>query len=181
VSAAVVSAAVVSACAGSDVPVRGDGVGTGGTQSAGDGGSAMTDGGSGGTDSGEGGSGMPSGGASGAGGDPQTGGTGGGDDCGGAAILVSSCGASSCHGAGSPLGAFAASEASLESAVGQAASATYSSCGSGNLIDAADITQGVIYNKINGASCGGSPMPLGPPLSAADQACIEDFLDGLTE
>lgn len=178
------SAAALVACAGSDVPVRGDGVGTGGSQSASNGGSANAgtagndgEGGSAMPGGGEGGSGMPSGGT---GGDnSSTGGTGGGsDDCDGAALIVSHCGSSGCHDGS--IGAFAKDAAAVGEALGQP-SALYASCGSGVLIDPDDSTQGVIYDKINGAACGGSPMPLGPALSAADKTCIEDFLDGLTQ
>lgn len=168
------------ACAGSDVPVRGDGPSVGGSQAASNGGSASA--GEAGSD-GEGGSGMPAGGAGGAsgagGGEPQeTGGTGGGSDCNGAALLVSSCGSAGCHGGA--IGSFAADEASLGEAVGQTSSFYAANCGSGNLIDPDDATQGVIYAKVSGSTCGGQ-MPPGSPLPAADQACIEEFLEGLTE
>jgi hypothetical protein len=178
VSAAAVSAAVVTACAGSDVPVRGDGVGTGGSQSATNGGSASA--GEAGSD-GEGGSGMPSGGSGGMAGSGmqvENGGSGGGSDCDGAALLVTNCGSSGCHGGA--IGTFATDEASLGEAVGQTSSFYAANCGSGLLIDDADATQGVIYAKVIGSTCGGQ-MPPGSPLPAADQACIEDFLEGLTE
>ncbi|MET0412464.1 MAG: hypothetical protein ABW217_14275 [Polyangiaceae bacterium] len=182
VSAAVVSAAVVTACAGSDVPVRGDGdgVGANGGQTGSNGGSANA--GAAGTDDGEGGSGMPAGGAGGAsgagGGDPQeTGGTGGGSDCDGADIILTSCIGGACHNGA--IGNFASSESDLLAAVG-APSNIYASCGSGVLIDDTDATQGVIYAKVSGSACGGQ-MPPGAPLSAADQACVEEFLVGLEQ
>lgn len=176
-----VSAVAFVACAGSDVPERtGEGIGTGGTQTASNGGSASTNAGSGGTGDGEGGSGMPSAGSGGAAGSDSSsaGGTGGGgDECDAPAILVTSCGSSGCHGG--TIGTFAQDASSIMAAVGQAATLS-ASCGSGVLIDADDYTQGVIYNKISGTTCG-SQMPLGPALSAADLTCIEDFLTDLEE
>jgi hypothetical protein len=178
-----VSAVALVACAGSDVPVRGDGVGAGGSATGNNGGSANAgssgDDGEGGSSmsGGEGGSGMPSGGTGGGSDSTENGGSGGGSDCDGAALLVTNCGSAGCHGGA--IGSFATDEASLGEAVGQA-STFYASCGSGTLIDPADATQGVIYAKVSGSTCGGQ-MPPGAPLSADDQACIEDFLGGLAE
>jgi hypothetical protein len=176
---AVVSAVGLVACAGSDVPERPEGSGaTGGSQSGSVGGTGGTGGagssGSGNASGGTGGGG--SGGSSGSGSQVEnggSGGTGGGSDCDGAQIIISNCGASFCHGGG--IGTFATDEASLAAAVDTASMSYASSCGSGVLIDDSDATQGVIYNKVSGATCGGQ-MPPGNPLSPADQDCVRSFL-----
>jgi hypothetical protein len=173
------------ACAGSDVPERGDD-GAGGTQTgtgatAGSGGASGAGGaGSGGTGAGGTGAGGTGGaGSSGSGAQVENGGSGGSSDCGGAQILITNCGSASCHGGG--IGTFAKDEAALADAIGTASSSYATSCGSGLLIDPSDATQGVIYNKISGGTCG-PQMPLGAtPLSPADQDCVESFLTSLEE
>jgi hypothetical protein len=167
------------ACAGTDVPLRpDDGIGaTGGSQTASNGGSSSTNGGSssGGTSSGgTGGTGSGGSSTAGTGGadDTENGGSGGGSDCDGAQVLITNCGSATCHGGG--IGTFAKDEAAVADAVGQA-SASYGTCGSGVLIDPSDSTQGVIFNKISGGTCG-PQMPLGGMLTDDDKACIESFL-----
>lgn len=180
---AVTSSLIVAACAGSDVPLRGEG-GAGPTGSA----SAPSSGGA----SGSAGSGNQSEGGS----DNEAGSAGsddpgnddpgneggeggseapGGSDCDGAQILATSCGAGGCHG--SPTG-FSAFGDDPESFI-DTASPLYGTCGV--LIDPASPTDSLIYKKATGTqdgACGGS-MPPGSTLSDDDAACLQEYIGSL--
>jgi hypothetical protein len=166
---AAVSALGLVACAGSDVPLREEGVGGSQSASGATGGTGSGAGGSGGSGSSTGGSGSSTGGT----GSSGAGGSGTSASCDGAQILVTNCGASFCHGGG--IGTFATSESTLADSVDTPSSGYANTCGSGVLIDSGDATEGVIYAKVSGATCGGQ-MPPGNALSAADQDCVRSFL-----
>ncbi len=147
---------------------------SGGAAGAGDG----DDGGAAGS-SGAAGSGMA--GAAGAAGGPGEGGAGagGGDEptCDGFAILAANCGSSGCHGDGSNLGTFAASEEDARDYIGQPGAVCSSQ---GSIIDTDDPASSLMVTKLSDDPPCAQPMPLGgQPLPQADIDCIEEWIGGL--
>jgi hypothetical protein len=120
-------------------------------------------------------------GGAGASGDPDEGGAGAsGTDaptCDGFAILAANCGSSGCHGAGSNLGTFAASEDDAREYIGQPGAVCSSQ---GALIDTEDPGSSLMVTKLSDDPPCAQPMPLGgQPLPQADIDCIEDWIGGL--
>jgi hypothetical protein len=108
------------------------------------------------------------------------GGSGGGDPpgCDGFAILESSCGQSSCHGAGSGQSGFAESEDVARTFVGQSGS-TDACATEGPLFDPANPTDSVVIQKLTDDPPCGSKMPFGPALSEEDVSCLEEWIGAL--
>lgn len=179
---AVTSSFIVAACAGSDVPLRGEGgAGPTGSASAPSSGGASGSAGSGNqsedpSDDNEGGSaGSEDPGNEGGEGGSEASGGGGAGDCDGAQILATNCGAGGCHG--SPTG-FSAFGDDPEGFI-DTPSPLYGTCGV--LIDPASPTDSLIYKKATGTqdgACGGS-MPPGSTLSDDDAACLQEYIGSL--
>lgn len=193
-----VGLALIAACAGSDPPELtaaqadaiqaayegsaggvggGAGGGAGVPSAAGAGGGtqvASSPGGSGGATAGVAGSGGGSGSAAaGAAGTTSSGST-----CDGFAILAANCATSGCHGQGSNIEAFAASEEAARSFIG--APGTLACGGQGLVIDTDDPAESLMVRKLaEDAPCGQRMPPFGEALSAADAECIEDWISGL--
>lgn len=97
--------------------------------------------------------------------------------CDGFAILASSCGTSGCHGAGSNLGTFAASEAEALRYVGQPGTVCSSQ---GSLFDPDNPSESLMITKLSDFPPCGQPMPLAGPLLSDDEIeCIEDWIGSL--
>jgi hypothetical protein len=97
--------------------------------------------------------------------------------CDGFEVLNLKCNGGGCHGDGSSLGDFAASEEAALAVVGEDAIATCS--GEGPMIDPANPRQSVIMQKVLGtATCGGQ-MPLGTPLEDSEIDCLEEWIGSL--
>lgn len=121
---------------------------------------------------GEAGSGGVAAGAAGSGGSGATG------SCDGFAILAANCGTSGCHGEGSNLETFAASEASARTFIGKPG--TLACSGQGDVIDTDDPAESLMIRKLADDAPCGQPMPItGAPLSASEIACIETWIGGL--
>lgn len=106
-----------------------------------------------------------------------TGGTGA-PTCDGFAILATNCGSSGCHGEGSNLGTFAASEADARDYIG--APGSVSCIGQGLVIDTDDPAASLMMMKLSDDPPCGQPMPgNGQLLAQADIDCIEDWISGL--
>lgn len=89
-------------------------------------------------------------------------------------ILVSRCGAASCHGGA--VGDFAESASALESLVGEEPSSNSDECGL--MIDPENPEQSFLLTKLNGqlpSGCG-APMPFGTPLTADELDCVESWI-----
>jgi hypothetical protein len=115
-------------------------------------------------------------GGAGASGDPDEGGAGA-PTCNGFAVLAANCGSSGCHGAGSNLGTFAASEEDARDYIGVAGTVC---SGQGSIIDTDDPAASLLVTKVSDDPPCAQPMPLGgPPLAQSDIDCIEDWISGL--
>lgn len=113
-------------------------------------------------------------GGAGASGEPDEGGA---ETCDGFAILQVNCGSSGCHGEGSNLGTFAASEEDAREYIGQPGAVCSTQ---GSLIDTDDPASSLIVTKLSDDPPCAQPMPLGgQPLPQADIDCIEDWISGL--
>jgi hypothetical protein len=113
-----------------------------------------------------------------AGGGTQVSPTAAGSACDGFALLASNCGTSGCHGTGSNLGTFAASESAARSYIGK--SGTVTCAGQGSLINPDDPPASILVQKLGDYPPCGNHMPLaGALLSDADVACIEDWIGSL--
>lgn len=113
-----------------------------------------------------------------AGGGTQASPTAAGSTCDGFALLASNCGTSGCHGSGSNLGTFAASESAARSYIGK--SGTVTCAGQGSLINPDDPPASILVQKLGDYPPCGNHMPLaGALLSDADVACIEDWIGSL--
>jgi hypothetical protein len=98
--------------------------------------------------------------------------------CDGFAILAANCGTSGCHGQGSNLETFAASEASARTFIGKPG--TLACSGQGNVIDIDDPAESLMVRKLADDAPCGQQMPIaGDPLSASEVQCIEDWIGGL--
>jgi len=97
--------------------------------------------------------------------------------CDGFAILAANCGTSGCHGEGSNLGTFAASESAARSYVGKSGAV----CGGlGPILDPKDPPASILVQKLGDSPPCGQHMPLyGGLLPQADVACIEDWIGSL--
>jgi hypothetical protein len=116
----------------------------------------------------------PDEGGAGASGDPDAVGA---ETCNGFAILAANCGSSGCHGAGSNLGTFAASEEDAREYIGQPGGVCSSQ---GSIIDTEDPASSLMVTKLSDDPPCAQPMPLGgQPLPQADIDCIEDWISGL--
>jgi hypothetical protein len=98
--------------------------------------------------------------------------------CDGFAILQANCATGGCHGEGSNLEAFAASEAAARSYLGK--SGTLACAGAGLLLDPKDPPASLMVQKLEDSPPCGNHMPLyGDPLPKADITCIEDWIGSL--
>lgn len=100
-----------------------------------------------------------------------------GDVCDGFAILAANCSTGGCHGQGSNLGDFAASEEAALSYVGESGVI----CGGqGPIIDPENPADSVLILKLSDDPPCGQPMPQnGPLLSDDDVACLEEWIASL--
>jgi hypothetical protein len=97
--------------------------------------------------------------------------------CDGFEVLSLKCNGGGCHGDGSSLGDFAASEEAALAVIGEDGVATCS--GEGPMIDPENPRQSLIIQKVLGtATCGGQ-MPLGTPLEDSEIDCIEEWIGSL--
>jgi len=95
--------------------------------------------------------------------------------CDGFAILAANCGTSGCHGEGSNLGTFAASESAARGYIGKNGAVTCA--GQGPIIDPSDPASSMLVQKMGDDPPCGNYMPLaGALLSDAEIACIEDWM-----
>jgi len=120
-------------------------------------------------------------GAAGAGGDgPVVGGAGGGAvaaACDGFPIIQENCGTGSCHGTGSNLGTFAASEDEFLAIIGEEGTIC---AGRGPLVDPADPEGSILIQKLGDDPPCGQPMPAGVDrLSPEDIECLTSYIGGL--
>jgi hypothetical protein len=98
--------------------------------------------------------------------------------CDGFAILSANCSSSGCHGAGSNLGTFAASEAAARSYIGKAG--TVACAGVGVVIDLEDPPASLLIQKLGDEPPCGNYMPIAATrLPKADIDCIEDWIGSL--
>ncbi len=181
---AVLCAAFIAACAGTDTPARTDeleqliadtytnggqvgaGAGAGGGASSGTGGGAGSGGG---MSSGTGGGSTASGGASGGG-------------CDGFALLEESCGGGNCHGAPSPglLTNFAFDVMTAAALEGQPSAGSACTSDSSPVFDATNPAASLVMKKIVGSATCGQRMPIGGPfLGQADIDCIQTWIQSL--
>ncbi len=162
------SAAGTGAGAGGGAQAGGSGASGGAAAGAGNGGIG------GGAMAGEAGSGGNGGGASagaaGSAGSPPS--------CDGFAILATNCGTSGCHGEGSNLEDFAASEAAAREFIDQPG--TLACSGQGLVIDSEEPSESLMIRKLADDAPCGQRMPVsGTPLSRAEVECIEDWIGSL--
>jgi len=198
---------MIAACAGSDTPVRPEGLdeaiangyplgsspagaaGSGGTSSGGGaGGRAPTPPSNGGTSaSGAGGTASAGRGGSASTGEAGAAGSSAGStgtdpvpsgECDGFAILKASCGSAGCHGAGSGVGNFAETLEDAKSFVGEEGAGQCN--GRGPLFDVDNPAASIVVQKIEGTvSCGGR-MPLtGDYLDADEVDCVKEWIGTL--
>jgi hypothetical protein len=107
-----------------------------------------------------------------------TGGSGSVSSCDGFAILAANCGTSGCHGEGSNLEDFAASESAARAFIGQPG--TLACSGQGDVIDTADPAESLLIRKLSADAPCGQQMPIsGAPLTASEVDCLEDWIAGL--
>jgi hypothetical protein len=106
------------------------------------------------------------------------------DECGngadeedGFAILQVRCGGAVCHGAGSAVGSFAASEADALSYVGLESNGICA--GSGVVINPEDPEGSLLIRKLRADPPCGSRMPLGSTLSDQEITCLESWMRSL--
>lgn len=105
------------------------------------------------------------------------GGSGGGDECNGFAILQAKCNGPSCHGDGSMVSGFAASESAALNFIDEDPSGPACS-GNDPIIDPGNPGNSLIIQKLEGTPCG-SQMPFGTPLTGDEIQCIEDWIGTL--
>lgn len=95
--------------------------------------------------------------------------------CDGFAVLAANCGTSGCHGEGSNLGTFAASESAARGYIGKGGAVTCA--GQGPIIDPSDPASSMLVQKMGDDPPCGNYMPLAAArLSDAEIACIEDWM-----
>jgi hypothetical protein len=98
--------------------------------------------------------------------------------CDGFAVLAANCGSSGCHGDGSNLEDFAASEKAARSFIDKPG--TLACIGQGNVIDPDDPDGSLMVQKLSGDPPCGSSMPLGGvTLSKSDIDCIRSWMSNL--
>jgi hypothetical protein len=98
--------------------------------------------------------------------------------CDGFALLAANCGTSGCHGEGSNLEDFAASEAAARAFIDKPG--TLACTGQGLVIDTENPEDSLMVRKLSDDAPCGQQMPIsGEPLSAAEVECIEDWISGL--
>jgi hypothetical protein len=120
--------------------------------------------------------GAPAGGASAGGTSAGAGGTE--PACDGFAILATNCGSSGCHGDGSNLENFAASEADARAFVGSPG--TLACVGQGDVIDTDDPAASLMITKLSDDPPCGQRMPVtGGALSESDIDCLEAWIGSL--
>lgn len=105
------------------------------------------------------------------------GGTSSGSTCDGFALLATNCGTSGCHGEGSNLEDFAASEAAARNFID--VPGTLACGGQGLVIDTDDPAESLMVRKLSDDPPCGQQMPPGGGLSPAEVDCIEDWISGL--
>ena len=100
------------------------------------------------------------------------------ETCDGFAILATNCGSSGCHGDGSNLEDFAASEDAARAFIDRPG--TLACVGQGNVIDADDPGASLMLTKVSDDPPCGQRMPAaGAPLSDADIGCLEEWIGSL--
>lgn len=105
------------------------------------------------------------------------GGTGSGSRCDGFAVLAANCGTSGCHGDGSNLEDFAASEDAAREFID--APGTLACGGQGLVIDVDDPADSLMVRKLADDPPCGQQMPPGGSLTPAEVDCIEEWIGGL--
>jgi hypothetical protein len=88
------------------------------------------------------------------------------------------CNGPSCHGDGSTVSGFAASEAAAMGFIDQDPSSAGQCAGNDPIMDPGNPGNSLIIQKLEGTPCG-LQMPLGPPLSDDEVQCIEDWIGTL--
>lgn len=179
---AIAGEAGAAGASGSDDDGDEDTAGSGGSAAAASAGAGGVDGDDG-DEGGAAGSSMASAGAAGDGGGAAgAAGGGGGDEepaptCDGFAILAANCGTSGCHGDGSNLGIFAASEEDALTYIGQESALCP---GQGTLIDVENPDDSLLIRKLSDDPPCGQPMPAGGQLLAEeDIQCLRDWMSNL--
>jgi hypothetical protein len=116
--------------------------------------------------------------------DNAAGGSGGGtatppsSSCDGFAVLAANCGSSGCHGDGSNLEDFAASEKAARAFIDKPG--TLACTGQGNVIDPDDPDGSLMIQKLSADPPCGNSMPLGGvTLSKSDIDCIRSWMGNL--
>jgi hypothetical protein len=98
--------------------------------------------------------------------------------CDGFAVLAANCGSSGCHGEGSNLENFAASETAARAFIDKPG--TLACTGQGNVIDPDDPDGSLMIQKLSADPPCGSTMPLGGvTLSKSDIDCIRSWMSNL--
>jgi len=98
--------------------------------------------------------------------------------CDGFAVLATNCGSSGCHGDGSNLENFAASETAARAFIGKPG--TLACTGQGDVIDPDDPDGSLMIQKLSSDPPCGSSMPLGgSTLSKSEIECIRSWMGGL--
>lgn len=167
-------AGAFAACAGSETPQIDDDFETAIADTFGNGsvgGAGSTAGGRGGSAN-AGGAGGPSVAGNG------SGGSGSAAECDGFGILQENCGGGNCHGAGTPNGNFAESEAIAAAFAGQDP-VTAGCAMDGPLIDTENPRGSLLIQKVNGTVPCGLAMPLVGQLSEEDIDCLEEWIADL--
>lgn len=97
--------------------------------------------------------------------------------CDGFPIIQQNCGTGSCHGSGSNLGTFAASEDEFIAVIGEEGTIC---AGQGPLVDPADPEGSVVILKLGDDPPCGQPMPAGVDrLSPDDIECLTSYIGSL--
>jgi hypothetical protein len=98
--------------------------------------------------------------------------------CDGFAVLAANCGSSGCHGDGSNLENFAASETAARAFIDKPG--TLACTGQGNVIDPAQPDDSLMLQKLSADPPCGSTMPLGgSTLPKSDVDCIRSWMSNL--
>lgn len=83
-----------------------------------------------------------------------------------------------CHGAGSPN--VDLTKPPADALIGKASSTKDSLCLNMPLVDPADVTKGVLFERMIGTSCGPNMPPVIGPVAAEDVQCVRDWLKFMT-